>query len=173
MTGVKISEQLIRSPRHQHSLSMWADSGEVLEGKQDKVDFQSNRKRLGNARASWSWNQMKTSQELRMLSSVTINCQVRMIVWIQVLNCQNCNQCLKCQVSSTVFPIVRVKNEGKKWNKIVINRGLLHMPSLLSKKQMLLHNECMEIFIDRDPDNEMGTQWGPKATKIGTKTELL
>ena len=32
------------------------------------------------------------------------------------------------------------------------------MPSLLSKKQMLLHNECMEIFIDRDPDNEMGTQ---------------
>ena len=115
----------------------------------------------------------KTSQELRMLSSVTINCQVRMIVWIQVLNCQNCNQCLKCQVSSTVFPIVRVKNEGKKWNKIVINRGLLHMPFLLSKKQMLLHNECMEIFIDRDPDNEMGTQWGPKATKIGTKTELL
>ena len=115
----------------------------------------------------------KTSRELRMLSSVTINCQVRMIVWIQVLNCQNCNQCLKCQVSSTVFPIVRVKNEGKKWNKIVINRGLLHMPFLLSKKQMLLHNECMEIFIDRDPDNEMGTQWGPKATKIGTKTELL
>ena len=121
----------------------------------------------------FQYNYIKTSQELRMLSSVTINCQVRMIVWIQVLNCQNCNQCLKCQVSSTVFPIVRVKNEGKKWNKIVINRGLLHMPSLLSKKQMLLHNECMEIFIDRDPDNEMGTQWGPKATKIGTKTELL
>ena len=49
----------------------------------------------------------KTSQELRMLSSVTINCQVRMIDWIQVLNCQNCNQCLKCQVSRTVFPIVK------------------------------------------------------------------
>ena len=51
---------------------------------------------------------------------------LRMIVWIQVLNCQNCNQCLKCQVSSTVFPIVknegeklgwkmRAKNEGQKW----------------------------------------------------------
>ena len=50
---------------------------------------------------------VETSQELRMLSSVTINCQVRMIVWIQVLNCQNCNQCLKCQVSRTVFPIVK------------------------------------------------------------------
>ena len=49
----------------------------------------------------------QTSQELRMLSSVTINCQVRMIDWIQVLNCQNCNQCLKCQVSRTVFPIVK------------------------------------------------------------------
>ena len=49
----------------------------------------------------------KTSQELRMLSSVTFNCQVRMIGWIQVLNCQNCNQCLKCQVSRTVFPIVK------------------------------------------------------------------
>ena len=49
----------------------------------------------------------KTSTELRMLSSVTINCQVRMIDCIQVLNCQNCNQCLKCQVSRTVFPIVK------------------------------------------------------------------
>ena len=29
-----------------------------------------------------------------------------MIVWIQVLNCQKCNQCLKCQVSNTIFPIV-------------------------------------------------------------------
>ena len=55
----------------------------------------------------------QTSQELRMLSSVTINCQLRMIVWIQVLNCQNCNQCLKCQVSSTAF--LTVKNEGGKW----------------------------------------------------------
>ena len=33
----------------------------------------------------------KTSQELRMLSSVTINCQV--------LNCQNCNQLLKSHKS--------------------------------------------------------------------------
>ena len=55
----------------------------------------------------------ETSQELRMLSSLTINCQVRMIVWIQVLNCQNCNHCLKCQVYSTVFEIV--KNEGEKY----------------------------------------------------------
>ena len=49
-----------------------------------------------------------------------------MIVRIQVLNCQKGNQCLKCQVTSTVFPIVknegeklgwkiRVKNEGQKW----------------------------------------------------------
>ena len=37
----------------------------------------------------------KTSQELRMLSSVTINCQVTKVVMIQVLNCQNCDQCLK------------------------------------------------------------------------------
>ena len=33
----------------------------------------------------------KTSQELRMLSNVTLNCHV--------LNCQNCNQCLKCHKS--------------------------------------------------------------------------
>ena len=31
-----------------------------------------------------------------MLSSVTLNCQVTKMVWIEVLNCQNCNQCLKC-----------------------------------------------------------------------------
>ena len=59
----------------------------------------------GKSRGCLEWK--KTSQELRMLSSVTINCQVRMIVWIQVLNCQNCNQCLKCPVSRTVFPIVK------------------------------------------------------------------
>ena len=39
---------------------------------------------------------VKTSQELRMLSSVTINCQVTKMSWFQVLNCQYCNQCLKC-----------------------------------------------------------------------------
>ena len=49
------------------------------------------------------WFTVETSQELRMLSSVTINCQVRMMDWIQVLNCQNCTQCLKCRVSRTVF----------------------------------------------------------------------
>ena len=41
----------------------------------------------------------QTLQELRMLSSVTINCQITMIVWIQVFNCQNCDQCLKCHKS--------------------------------------------------------------------------
>ena len=41
----------------------------------------------------------QTLQELRMLSSVTLNCQVTKIVWIQVLNCPNCNQCLKCHKS--------------------------------------------------------------------------
>ena len=40
----------------------------------------------------------KTSQELRMLSSVTLNCEVTNIVRIQVLNDQN--QCLKCRKSS-------------------------------------------------------------------------
>ena len=38
----------------------------------------------------------KTSQELQMLSSVTINCQVQRLSLIQVLNCQYCNQCRKC-----------------------------------------------------------------------------
>ena len=37
---------------------------------------------------------LQTSQELRMLSSVTINCQVTKIV-----NFQNCTQCLKCHKS--------------------------------------------------------------------------
>ena len=50
-----------------------------------------------------------------MLSSVTIYCQVRMIDWIQVLNSKDFNQCLKCQVSRTVFPIV--KNEGENEDK--------------------------------------------------------
>ena len=39
----------------------------------------------------------KTSQ-LQMLSSVTFNCQVR-LSWVQVLNCQNFYQCLKCHKS--------------------------------------------------------------------------
>ena len=64
---------------------------------------------------------MKTLQELRMLSSVTINWQVRMNVWIQVLNCQNCNQCLKYQVSRTVFPIVKNCLNCPKLSKIVKN----------------------------------------------------
>ena len=51
---------------------------------------------------------LKTSQELWMLSSVTINCQVTMIDWIQVLNRQNCNRCLKCQVSQTVLQMVKI-----------------------------------------------------------------
>ena len=89
------------------------------------------------------WNNallLKTSQELRMLSSVTINCQVRMIVWIQVLNCQNCNQCLKCQVSRTVFPIAKnclnFQNCPKllKLSKIVIKCQKLSKNSKLSKR---------------------------------------
>ena len=35
----------------------------------------------------------------RIVNAVTISCQVRMIVRIQVLNRQNCNQCLKCHKS--------------------------------------------------------------------------
>ena len=38
-------------------------------------------------------SRVQTWQELRMLSSVNINCQVTMISWIQILNCQYCNQC--------------------------------------------------------------------------------
>ena len=50
LTGVKIREQLIFLPCHQHSLSMCPDPGELLvEGKQGKVDFQSRRKRLEKA----------------------------------------------------------------------------------------------------------------------------
>ena len=41
----------------------------------------------------------KTSQELRMLSSVTLNFQVTRLSWIQFFNCQKCNQCLKCHKS--------------------------------------------------------------------------
>ena len=53
MMGAKIWEQLTSLPCHQHCLSMWGELEEVvLEGKQGKVDFHSNRKRLGNARAS-------------------------------------------------------------------------------------------------------------------------
>ena len=43
-------------------------------------------------------NLKKTSQEFRMLSSVTINCQVTKIVMnsgSQLSELQNCNQCLK------------------------------------------------------------------------------
>ena len=41
----------------------------------------------------------KTSQELRMLSSVTINCQITKIVMNSGSQLQNCNQCLKCHKS--------------------------------------------------------------------------
>ena len=46
----------------------------------------------------------KTSIELRMLSSVTLNCEVTKIVRIQVLNCQK--QCLKCRKSPKLSKIV-------------------------------------------------------------------
>ena len=52
---------------------------------------------------------LKTSQELWRLSSVTLNCQVTKIVWIQVLDCQNCNQSsglsLQLSKSSKIFSI--------------------------------------------------------------------
>ena len=58
----------------------------------------------------------KTSQELRMLSSVTINCQVTInydtvtqrLSWFRVLNYQCCNQCLKCH---------KLKKSWKNWRK--------------------------------------------------------
>ena len=52
----------------------------------------------------------QTLQELRMLSSVTLNCQVTKIVWIQVLNCPNCNQCLKYKFSRIFFAIIKMLN---------------------------------------------------------------
>ena len=45
----------------------------------------------------------QTSQELRMLSSVTINCQVTKIVMNSCLNCLYCNQCLKCHNIAKFF----------------------------------------------------------------------
>ena len=41
----------------------------------------------------------KTSQELRMLSSVTVNCQATKIVMNSGSHCHNCNLCLKCHKS--------------------------------------------------------------------------
>ena len=54
--------------------------------------------------------EQKTLQELRMLASVTLNCQVTKIVRIQVPICQNCNQCLKCSKS-------RLSLQLLKWQK--------------------------------------------------------
>ena len=56
------------------------------------------------------------SQELQMLSSVTLDCQVTKIVRIQVLNYQNCNQCLKSHKSlglSKLSEIVKVVRNCK------------------------------------------------------------
>ena len=69
----------------------------------------------------------KTSQELRMLSSVTLNYQVtKSVMNIQVLNCQHCNQCFKCHKSlglSLSFSLFWLHpSEGKAfvWNKNVL-----------------------------------------------------
>ena len=98
-----------------------------------------------------------------MLSSVTINCQVRMIVWIQVLNCQNCNQCLKCQLSSTVFPILknesekwgwkmRIKNEGQKW-------GSKWGSKMRVKKEGQKWGSKMRV---KNESQKWGSKWGSK-----------
>ena len=42
---------------------------------------------------------IQTSQELRMLFSVTLNCQVTKIVMNSGSQCQTCNQCLRCHKS--------------------------------------------------------------------------
>ena len=55
---------------------------------------------------------LKTSQELQMLSSVTLNCQVRMIVSIVRIVISFSN--VKSPVLSFQLPKMRVKNEGEK-----------------------------------------------------------
>ena len=65
----------------------------------------------------------KTSQKLRILSSVTLNCQLTKIV-IQVLNCQNCNQCLKCHKSlglSNRQCLCHFAQDCQKWSKLSKN----------------------------------------------------
>ena len=57
----------------------------------------------------------ETLQELRMLASVTLNCQVTKIVRIQVPICQNCNQCLKCSKS-------RLSLQLLKWQKKLLSK---------------------------------------------------
>ena len=51
--------------------------------------------RYGGGWKEIKWEMIKTSQKLRMLSSVTIKCQGKILSWIEVLNCQIYNQCLK------------------------------------------------------------------------------
>ena len=48
---------------------------------------------------------LKTSQELRMLSSVTINCQVTKIVMIPLIKCLKCHKSLGslCSVVKTLI----------------------------------------------------------------------
>ena len=67
----------------------------------------------------------KTSQELRMLSSVTLNCQVTKMVMIQVLNF------LKCQQSHTILQAMSLSlslvrfNMSRYHSKKVSNSGSL------------------------------------------------
>ena len=86
-----------------------------------------------------------------------------MIVWIQVLNCQNCNQCLKCQVSSTVFPIV--KNEGEKlgWKMRIKNEGQKWGPKMRVKNEGQKWGSKMRVKMR--VKNE-GQKWGTKICLI-------
>ena len=59
----------------------------------------------------------KTSQELRMLSSVALKLSGKQwLAWIQVLNCQNYNQCLKCHKSPGLS--FQLSKWRKKWSKL-------------------------------------------------------
>ena len=79
----------------------------------------------------WNTNYMrhgfKTSQELRMLSPSLFIQRSQSNCYIVVLNCQQCNQCTKCQVSGHKncrqkwSPKMVIKNCHQKWSsKIVI-----------------------------------------------------
>ena len=88
----------------------------------------------------------KTLQELWMLSSVTINCQVTMIDWIQVLNRQNCNRCLKCQVSQTVFQMVKICLNIIKMQKVLKVLKVIKSCLLITLIRCLSDHKFLELF---------------------------
>ena len=89
---------------------------------------------------------LKTSQELWMLSSVTINCQVTMIDWIQVLNRQNCNRCLKCQVSQTVLQMVKICLNIIKMQKVLKVLKVIKSCLLITLIRCLSDHKFLELF---------------------------